>query len=547
EADLAKLTDDISYTYELPGRKRVALTVFTTTGCVSSDTLELFILPSITVTTDDFYDAEDFELTADQWIAWGDEQEDFASSWRYAPPAGNTITPLDGEAWVTNPDGTYPEDDASVIYSPCFDISGLIRPMVGFSSFTDARKGQDGAVFQYSADGRFDNWNTIGTNTSGIKWYDQADITNIPGSLESNRLAYGWSLESSGWQESKQSLRSIPVDVRSHVIFRFAFNSGPNVAFEGFAFDNFFIAERNRIVILEHFENFSDESILQTDFIEDISSDENELINLQYRAGDEPLFSSEVNARMEYYGITTAPYAIFDGTETNSEPIENWGRSAFDFRSLKSPNVRIQISNAQSNSGELSVITQVEAIEDINDPFIIITAIIERDANGLKNVMRKMLPDASGRRIEKLLKNDAPIAASYSWPLNNLDPTNELDIAIVAFVQDLGTNEILQSAIRDIDETLIVTGLDELADGTKYLLYPNPASEKVTLTFMKPVINDINLKIYDQFGKLIFTQLIKTGEYQTEISVNKYAIGVYLLQLETNSEILLRNKFIISH
>ena len=283
--------------------------------------------------------------------------------------------------------------------------------------------------------------------------------------------------------------------------------------------------------------------------IPDISSDENELINLQYRAGDEPLFSSEVNARMEYYGITTAtaPYAIFDGIETNTEPLDQWGVSAFDLRSLNNPKVKIQISNAQSNSGELSIITQVEAIEDINDPFIIITAIIERDANGLKNVVRKMLPDASGRRIENLMKSDAPIASSYTWPLNNLDPTNELDIAIVAFVQDLKTNEILQSAIRDIDETLIVTGLDELADGTKYLLYPNPASDKVTLMFMKPAENDINLKIYDQFGKLIFSQLIKTGEYQTGISVNKYAIGVYLLQLETNSEILLRSKFIISH
>jgi len=193
------------------------------------------------------------------------------------------------------------------------------------------------------------------------------------------------------------------------------------------------------------------------------------------------------------------------------------------------------------------VFAQIEAVQDINNPFIVFTAIIKRDADGMNNVILKMLPDAGGKRFEKLARTDQSIVVSYEVPLNNLGDDDLDDLAIVVFVQEIQTKEIHQSAIIDLDESLILTGLDELSDGTKYILYPNPASDKVSIKLMSPVTRDTDIKVFDQFGKMVHTQLMHSEESLAEIDVDRFASGVYIIQLESKNEVLMRNKFIVSH
>ena len=71
--------------------------------------------------------------------------------------------------------------------------------------------------------------------------------------------------------------------------------------------------------------------------------------------------------------------------------------------------------------------------------------------------------------------------------------------------------------------------------------YPNPARQQVTLEYDLRATSDVQIKVYDIFGKQLSNQhlgLQATGKQQQIINIGAYANGVYLLQLESNGNIL---------
>ncbi len=71
--------------------------------------------------------------------------------------------------------------------------------------------------------------------------------------------------------------------------------------------------------------------------------------------------------------------------------------------------------------------------------------------------------------------------------------------------------------------------------------YPNPARQQVTLEYDLKATSEVQVKVYDIFGKQLSNQsmgLQTTGKQQQIINIDTYANGVYLLQLESNGSIL---------
>ncbi len=71
--------------------------------------------------------------------------------------------------------------------------------------------------------------------------------------------------------------------------------------------------------------------------------------------------------------------------------------------------------------------------------------------------------------------------------------------------------------------------------------YPNPARQQVTLEYDLRKTSHIQVKVYDIFGKQLSTQqlgLQATGKQQQVINIESYTNGVYLLQLESDGNIL---------
>ena len=127
--------------------------------------------------------------------------------------------------------------------------------MISLKYWVDAQAGFDGAVVQYSTDGG-GVWQQVGdAEGGGINWYNSRNLSGKPGG-QSN---FAWSDSVSSWQDGRYNLDAIPDALRDRVILRIAFGSNDDNpsgrVLNGFAFDDIFIGEKSRNVLVEHFTN----------------------------------------------------------------------------------------------------------------------------------------------------------------------------------------------------------------------------------------------------------------------------------------------------
>ncbi|MCK4701554.1 MAG: PKD domain-containing protein, partial [Bacteroidales bacterium] len=242
-----------SYFYSSTGSYDVSLIVETGFGCVDTMKQTVDIRPYIHFQEiqDNNYN-QDFESGTFGWV----EESTLLSndgSWELGIPSGDIInTPASGvRSWYTNIDKG--EIEQSWISSPCFDFSELKKPMIIMNIWSAPEKGRNGVVLQSSVD-EGTTWTNVGTLDDGINWYNSFSINGAPGGQ-----TQGWSDEpDTAWVEARHSLDELVGE--ENVRFRIAFGAdgGALNDFDGFAFDDIWIGERSRIVLLEHFTNASD-------------------------------------------------------------------------------------------------------------------------------------------------------------------------------------------------------------------------------------------------------------------------------------------------
>ncbi len=189
-----------------------------------SISLDLVHTPVVIVSNTQPY-LEHFENGASNWYTTG------YSSWQFGTPASYKITKAASgiKAWKTTLAGSYGENQVSVLYSPCFNISSLSNPWLSFSAALDMEDcGNnlcDGAYIEYSADGI--NWLRLGAQGQGVNWYNK----NYP----NNHM---WSIQN----YHRWHVVSIPLPAGlSAVRFRFIVQSDPSVTREGMAIDDIHI------------------------------------------------------------------------------------------------------------------------------------------------------------------------------------------------------------------------------------------------------------------------------------------------------------------
>ncbi len=152
------------------------------------------------------------------------------NSWQYGTPASPKIHRAASgvKAWKTNLTGNYSNLETSYLYSPCFDISQLINPMLSFSAAMDIENCGatlcDQAYIEYTFDGS--SWTKLGASGLGTNWYDSTfDIWNTEGFTR--------------WHVASIPLPQPPIGQTIH--FRFVLASDPGATFEGIAIDDIHI------------------------------------------------------------------------------------------------------------------------------------------------------------------------------------------------------------------------------------------------------------------------------------------------------------------
>ncbi|MEA3445264.1 MAG: hypothetical protein U9R19_11140, partial [Bacteroidota bacterium] len=176
------------------------------------------------------------------WMAGG-----LNSSWEFGTPdAGNPVINAAASginAWMTNLDGNYNNDENSYLLSPCFDFTTLADPSIDFSLWYNTDANTDGMQLQSSVDNGA-TWQTVGVlppPPNNDNWYN--NTVSALGMV-------GWTDNSGAWVTAHYSLDYLSQEPSVRLKFVFASdpdNLGGNPPtvqdYDGVAIDDIVIAD----------------------------------------------------------------------------------------------------------------------------------------------------------------------------------------------------------------------------------------------------------------------------------------------------------------
>jgi PKD repeat protein len=552
EKEFNNSIDPVSHQYASAGRYNVTLTVTTNFGCTNSITKEVYILPA--VNTYPYF--ENFENNDGGWI-----EDGFLSSWQYGTPASNTIKQAasGSQAWITGLTSGYNANEKSFVYSPCFDFSSLRKPMISLNIWNHTQQGFDGVVLQSSVNGGL-TWINVGAIGEGINWYNQSAIIGNPGNQQIGQN--GWSGTDSVWHNAKYALDHLKG--LSSVRFRIAFGSNndnpPNQILDGFAFDDVYVGERDRTVVLEHFTNAANPEAAEEDnFINHLSQDTDEVISIHYHTnfpGYDPMNAdnqADPSARTLFYGIPQTPRTAIDGHTVNQK-FSSWGLPVLSKRKLTETAFSIDVDFPQTADQALNIQANIKALLHITDTLTVHIVVVEKQTSNLsgngivyKNVLRKMLPNAAGTRFTKIWLPGETQSINQSWQVVNVQDAAQL--AVIVFIQNDRTKEIYQATIKQ--PTIlpaVITGIEaQGAETRSFVLYPNPASQQATLAFGQPISQEYAWSVYDMLGRKVDQGIIQKGQHTLLLNTATYVEGSYVIHINGRNKISYHKKLVIIH
>ncbi len=92
-------------------------------------------------------------------------------------------------------------------------------------------------------------------------------------------------------------------------------------------------------------------------------------------------------------------------------------------------------------------------------------------------------------------------------------------------------------------------GLNEITNAGEFAMYPNPAHEKLNITYTLKKESDVTIKIVDIRGSLVdvlLTEKQSAGDYKQDLNLNskKYPQGIYFVHLSIDDKVTYRKLFI---
>lgn len=572
---------DTTYQYNSPGTYNVTLYVQNQGACVQSVTKPLIISPYHNLTNNDYF--EDFNTGAGDW--YNDQPINVSPGtdiWTYEPSLnGAQISSPDG-AWVTRADSLYHPGESAWVYSPCFDFSNSIRPMIAFDLWRDMFKNIDGAIMEYY-DNTTNTWERLGDVGEGISWYQSNILLARPGNQQGVSLPRGWTGRSGGFESAR--LRLDQFKGQRDIRFRIAFATSPQTVidslsgagFEGAAFDNVWVGERTRNVLVEHFSNQNYVTVggLTSDNIDRVvynkifnSDYGNDVVLLQYQVDDnsiatpDPIYqSNSADLGGRSFDYSTAPGEILiDGRLIGTGRSENLDEWEMDHDMLQFPSFEVRIGQPITIvNNTLSSNATVEALEDMPyDDYIIHMAIMQdsftynsRNFNML-NIVRKMEPNNTGVPESHDWVTGQTATIAHSW-----DYTNQLNVAsfnpdqleVVVFIQNDNTDEVYQVATtQDMNryngtQTIPTDPRTEIFDLT---VYPNPSSNWFNVSFDKALQQAYNWRLVDVTGRTLQMGTAEAGTEKFTIDANQLTDGAYFFVINSeDNEVYAQRKLIV--
>lgn len=493
---------------------------------------------------------QSFEDGTDGWMPETLTNDTIGYSWAWGVPDGAIIknTPYGEKVYVTSLDSNYYNYENSAVTSPCFDFTDFDRPMISLSLFKQMENNKDGAVLEYSTNFG-ETWTRLGDETDGIEWYNSNNVTSNPGAGGTR----GWTDTTSQWVEARHDLDElIGFD---NIRFRIAFKADNSLTYEGFAFDNIKISQRERTVLVEHFTNYESSKALSSDKIINALTSYNlhDAIDIQYQSSystNNEIYNSYqmgVSTRESYYNITSVPYTYFDGTENFSFSDADHTPTATELmsRALTDPEFAIDLQTT-NNGSSLVINIQLEALKAMtNRQLQILTAVLEKEINFdpgtgemiLENVLRRFIPGPGGAYLDKNWAIGQTAQLTYNYDLPPYFEKGDSAI-IVTFIQDELSKEILQAATDGATGQSSQTSIEDWFTGTKgidFMIFPNPASNEISITFSQIPEEQAQINLLNQQGAIV-KSFKPDNAWYTQFNLDDLQSGVYFVQWKNGTE-----------
>ncbi|MEN8203326.1 MAG: fibronectin type III domain-containing protein [Bacteroidota bacterium] len=552
-------SEDLSYQFASSGDYVVELVASNDMGCSDSTSAELSLRETIKLNTEDYLEA--FNLDQGAWTVHSENQNE---SWTWNVPDFDGFVPHAGDkAWFTQlPDDVIDYNEDSWVQSPCFDFTGVRKPMISMEIMRSFVPERDGAVLQYLVN-REEGWHNVGDISSGIEWYNYANITNEPG----GNLT-GWSLEVDNpdqeWVYVAHDLDMLAQVPNAMLRIALGSNGRGGIGNQGFAFDNVGISQRTKLAVIEHFTNSADPGSSSADdfidaFVQENSSD---VVDIQYHMnipGADPMNENNPGpsaTRSFNYGIPSVPYAVLNGGLDEE--------NRFDFSDLKSTLEMEQVLQTALQKPVFDVDLEVNWLEGGLETSTLVTCKADRyddniqlyvvvfetsvtqytGLNGdteFRNVVLDMLPTPAGKLLGgnwSIGDDDIRLNTwTYAAYVEHTD-----DLAVIAFVQDRNTNQILQAAVEYKTPQI---GIEPQHYEVESLhIYPNPAKSQVNVNLGRPAERDGRFEIIDMNGRVVHNENVPMGYQIYQLEVGSLNRGFYMIQWYEGGMLKGRNKLI---
>jgi len=540
--------------YNKDGIDEVRLIATSIDGC--SDTIQkpVYVVPKVApINLANAY-LQTFTADGDRWLTGGQN-----SSWQYGTPAGTVINTPGEKAWVTNLTGPSNSAEKSWVLSRCFDFTSATKPAIALDIWADTPAGIDGAVLQVNTSGNIESdasWAVVGAVGQGVNWYDQGGIASKPGNQPAGDV--GWSGSAldgryTTWKSARYKLDNLIGNKR--VIFRIAYASTLS-AREGFAFDNVFIGERSRSVLVENFTNTSAaaNTNVHNDGFRQFEKTSVDIVKLQYHTGFpgvdpvNELNSLMHNARTTFYGIGASPTFRVDGEFRSGAPL-TWVTPLFNDRTLEPSPLKIESTQIKdgpivkvntyikNTSSTFSFPAGSHVFTVVTEKVITNGAYLGAPNDSLIFVAKDMLPSPAGVTIPSdIAPGDSLILPEITWDTRNLiDPTMG---AIIIFVQSIegGNKEVHQArAFLSPPVPDLITAIEDPSFAENIQVYPNPASHELNIMLPEPAKTTMPFALTDTQGRTVLEQHFSPGQQAKTVTTSDLAGGLYVLQLRTKT------------
>jgi hypothetical protein len=536
--------DTVKYQFGGVDRYTVDLYVRNADGCAADTSNQVSLRPVIRLERASSY----LEEFTDEPVSWTVDSDSTPISWTWDVPDFTGFNPVQGDrAWFTK----FPVDqlvylERSWVQSPCFDFSRTEAPMISLDIMRSFVPVQNGAVLQYR-DNLEQDWKTVGQVGSGIGWYNSQNITNKPGGSST-----GWALDvfnpDTEWVTARHELDALKGN--PGVSFRIAIAStgAQGIGNQGFAFDNFRIGDRAKVVVMEHFTNSGSATARQADDrVDELASEYPfNMIDLQYHVntpGFDPMNENNPyppSTRTTVLGINEIPFTVLDGGITED--------SRFSFTELQSPSVedQLQLSMLETpvfdldlevdwSASEVAVTSTVTSNANFNDYVALYVVVFEREVTAytgtnsdqvFRNVVLDMLP-IQGKLLSNQWYPGKYQQVNNTWQVASYVEDFE-DLGIAAFIQDRNSLRYLQAKVV-YESGLVSTGgmKPELADLS---VYPNPARDICYLNLGDRVEHDGMIELVDLSGQVILNMEIPARYQVIQMNLDQFYPGLYLIR-----------------